>query len=200
MSIYQPTWLYIKQHKLTGLKYFGKTTKNPYRYNGSGKYWVRHLKVHGNEVDTIWTQLFEDRLELMSYALTFSVENNIVESKEWANFIPENGLDGGVHGHSVSSETRNKISEALKGIPSPKNMTPEVSARYSNSNRLTWERIKELRIGSNHPMYGRKHSAESKLKNAESNRNRPRIECPHCGKSCQRSTYVRWHGDNCKLK
>ena len=36
MSIYQPTWLYVKQHPVTGLKYFGKTTQNPYRYKGSG--------------------------------------------------------------------------------------------------------------------------------------------------------------------
>ena len=26
---FKPTWLYIKQHNTTGLKYFGKTTKDP---------------------------------------------------------------------------------------------------------------------------------------------------------------------------
>jgi hypothetical protein len=45
-----PTYLYIKQHSITGLKYFGKTTKsNPYKYNGSGKYWIRHINKNGKE-------------------------------------------------------------------------------------------------------------------------------------------------------
>lgn len=37
--------LYIKIHNVTGLKYFGKTTKNnPEKYTGSGKHWKRHIK------------------------------------------------------------------------------------------------------------------------------------------------------------
>jgi hypothetical protein len=44
--MFKPTFLYIKTHSVTGLKYFGKTTKDPFRYKGSGVYWVRHLKVH----------------------------------------------------------------------------------------------------------------------------------------------------------
>lgn len=101
MSIYEiknfiPTYLYIKQHNDTGLKYFGKTIKrNPIKYRGSGKYWRNHLKKYGNNVTTIWYKLFENKEELVNYALTFSKENNIVDSKEWANIIVENGLDGG---------------------------------------------------------------------------------------------------------
>jgi len=37
-------YLYVKIHNVTKLKYFGKTTKNPYNYKGSGLYWKRHLK------------------------------------------------------------------------------------------------------------------------------------------------------------
>ena len=37
-------YLYLKQHNITGLKYFGKTEQNPYKYKGSGIYWLRHLK------------------------------------------------------------------------------------------------------------------------------------------------------------
>jgi hypothetical protein len=91
MTIY----LYIKQHKITGLKYFGKTSKkDPYTYLGSGKYWRRHLKVHGCEIETtnVWT--FENGDDCEKFALEFSNVNNIVESKEWANLRPENGKDG----------------------------------------------------------------------------------------------------------
>ena len=93
---FKSTWLYIKQHNVTGLKYFGKTVrKDPTRYNGSGKKWVNHLNFHGNDVTTIWCKLFNNKDELVKFALKFSEENNIIESTEWANLKPENGLDGG---------------------------------------------------------------------------------------------------------
>jgi hypothetical protein len=94
-QVIKPTWLYIKQHSITGLKYFGKTTRDPEKYKGSGKRWVNHLNAHGDNVKTIWSRLFVDKNELVEFALNFSTENNIVESDEWANLMPENGLDGG---------------------------------------------------------------------------------------------------------
>lgn len=36
---FEPTYLYIKQHSITGKLYFGKTVKNPEKYNGSGSPW-----------------------------------------------------------------------------------------------------------------------------------------------------------------
>ena len=45
-------YLYLKTHNLTGLKYLGKTIKDPYEYSGSGIVWTRHLKSHGNDVTT----------------------------------------------------------------------------------------------------------------------------------------------------
>jgi hypothetical protein len=91
MTIY----LYVKQHKITRLKYFGKTSKkNPYTYIGSGKYWRRHLKAHGYEIDTINVWVFEDDQKCEKFALEFSKINRIVESNKWANLRPENGKDG----------------------------------------------------------------------------------------------------------
>jgi hypothetical protein len=96
MSIYRPTWLYIKQHNQTGLKYFGKTVSiDPVKYKGSGKYWLNHIRKHGNDVSTIWLQQFDDQNQLMEYAINFSTENNIVNSAEWANLMTENGVTGG---------------------------------------------------------------------------------------------------------
>jgi len=45
-------YLYVKIHKLTNLKYLGKTIKDPFKYKGSGKYWLKHIRKHGNNVDT----------------------------------------------------------------------------------------------------------------------------------------------------
>jgi hypothetical protein len=120
MNIYfKPTYLYIKQHKDTGLKYFGKTvSKDPTKYKGSGKYWMSHLKKYGNNVITLWYQLFTDEESIKEFALNFSKENNIVESKSWANLKPEDGLwGGGVKGIKIaphSDEHKKKISESVK--------------------------------------------------------------------------------------
>ena len=116
MSIYKPTYLYIKKHNITGLRYFGKTIRNPLTYKGSGKYWKDHLKIHGNDSSTEWYHLFNNETELTEYAITFSTKNNIVESKLWANLVIENGINsGGLSGIKRSEETKKKIAEARKG-------------------------------------------------------------------------------------
>lgn len=96
MNIYTPTYLYIKQHSITGLKYFGMTTKkDPIKYHGSGTYWLRHIKHHGKKhVKTLWYHQFDTQDLLTDFALLFSEECDIVNSKSWANLKPENGLDG----------------------------------------------------------------------------------------------------------
>ena len=132
MINYRPTWLYIKKHNITGLKYFGKTVKtDPTKYNGSGKYWILHLKEHGYNVSTIWCQLFIEQADLERYALAFSAENNISESKDWANLKPENGLDGGCVGTHRSASTRQKLSEANKG----RKQSDETKLKRSRSNK-----------------------------------------------------------------
>lgn len=91
----QRTYLYVKQHIVTGLKYFGKTTKvDPYAYLGSGTRWLNHLNKHGKNIKTIDLWEFDNITDCTTFALNFSKENNIVESTEWANLKEENGTDG----------------------------------------------------------------------------------------------------------
>lgn len=91
-----PTYLYIKQHSITGLKYYGKTTQDPYKYSGSGIHWVAHCKKHGKRhIKTLWVSDLYYDTSIVEHALNFSYKNNIVKSTEWANLKPENGLDGG---------------------------------------------------------------------------------------------------------
>lgn len=122
MKKFYPTYLYVKTHKTTGLKYFGKTTGDPYLYQGSGIRWLKHLRLHGNDVNTTIVGFFTDRTECEKVAVQFSVKNKIVESKEWANMIIENGLDGGDTGGKLTrayspmtNDTKKKLSESLKG-------------------------------------------------------------------------------------
>ncbi len=108
-----PTCLYIKQHSITGLKYFGKTKQDPYKYIGSGTRWLNHINKHGKEfVETLWvSNPYTDAKLIKEDALKFSIENNIVISNEWANLRPENGLEGGYNSGNLSKEGLEKCRE-----------------------------------------------------------------------------------------
>lgn len=199
MKEYFPTYLYVKTHNITGLKYFGKTTGDPYRYYGSGTYWISHLKKHGYNVRTEIIGLFKDKKECVKKALEFSEHNKIVESREWANLIVENGLDGGFTGHRkygpLSKETRERMSIQRKGrVPwnkgkkgvTPGNKHPRSEetkekirkARASQIfTRETREKMSKARKGKPRPearewLLGRTMSEETKQKIGHANKGR----------------------------
>ena len=118
-SDFKPTFLYLKQHSKTGLLYFGKTTRNPETYPGSGTYWQKHYKKHGKKfITTLWYCLFLSKEECETFALNFSTQNDIVKSEAYANLMEENGLDGGApKGRVQSLEERKKRSMVMKNKP-----------------------------------------------------------------------------------
>ena len=133
MSSFVPTYLYVKEHSITGLRYFGKTTKkDPYKYNGSGKYWTNHYKKYGKDhIKTLWvSELFTDKDSLIEFALLASDHWNIVDSDDWANLKPENGLDGWINNASHSNETKQRMSASAKG----KIMSEETREKLSKAN------------------------------------------------------------------
>lgn len=127
--------LMIQQHNETGLKYFHKSaTRTPEEYKGSGKYWKRHLAKYGNDVTTIWSGSFHEE-EVEEFALFVSEELDIVNSANWANLIPENGLDGAPAGNVLSEETKNKISKSLIGKANPKTKYVMKESKETRSQR-----------------------------------------------------------------
>ena len=140
----QTTWLYAKQHKITGLRYFGKTTNvNPYAYQGSGLYWKAHCKKHGWEhVETTWAHPYTNEEILSKEALFFSHVYKIVESDEWANLKDENGFFGAIKGTKHSAETKAKMSAAW---------TEARKAAFAETIRIS-------------PLKGTKWSAETRAK------------------------------------
>lgn len=115
-------YLYIKTHNVTGLKYFGKTTKDPYKYHGSGHYWKRHLRKYGNDINTEIYGIYDDLSSLSEASIKFSIENNIVESNEWANLIIETGSgapagsDHPQYGMKHTKESLNKMSNHMNKV------------------------------------------------------------------------------------
>jgi hypothetical protein len=197
----KPTYLYIKRHSITGLKYFGKTTKaDPIAYNGSGTVWMRHIRKHGKKhIETIWCELFTDKEECMEFAEFFSDEMDIVKSDEWANLRPENGIDGIITGTKLGPQTlehSSKISKALIG------------RKFSEEHRIN---ISNAGLGKKLPIEvcakmsasrtGKKRDfleghCENLSKGAKS---RKILTCPHCGKEGVSSNMTRYHFDNCNI-
>jgi len=88
------TYLYLKTHRVTGLKYLGKTTQDPYKYKGSGLRWTRHLAKHGNDVSTLILFESEDKQQIKNQGQYYSNLWNVVNDQSFANMRPETG-DGG---------------------------------------------------------------------------------------------------------
>jgi len=116
------TYLYHKRHRITGLNYFGKAKHEPLKYSGSGVYWTAHLKKHGKNIETVQIWQFEDEQARSKFAIQFSKENNIVESKLWANLCIEDGRMGG-----------DKFSQM------PKDRLLEINSRKSKSQYRVWQ-------------------------------------------------------------
>lgn len=132
----KPTYLYVKKHNVTGLKYFGKTTKSdPSTYKGSGIYWKKHIAEHGYDVETEILGLFYNKQELIEFATKFSKDNNIIDSQEWANLKLENGLDGTPSGTKFSEEHKEKIRQSRLG-KCFNSFSEETRKKMSNASKI----------------------------------------------------------------
>lgn len=114
-------YLYIKTQLKTGLKYLGKTTQNPFKYRGSGKYWLAHLKTHGSEHITEILKECNTIEELKQWGRYYSDLLNVVNDDSWANLKPEEGDGGSLRGHKKSDESVAKRS----GDNHPRRKNPE---------------------------------------------------------------------------
>lgn len=200
-------YLYIKEHTITGLRYFGKTTKkNPFKYNGSGHYWKKHIKKHGKDkIKTIEVWGFDDIDLCTHFALKFSDENNIVESPYWANLKPENGLDGAIigsigpnKGKSLSEETRSKLKIACTGWNHDQSAKDAIGIANKNK-KLSKETIAKVKANHTKPFLGKKFSDSHKKKLSESKlgKKMPKtISCLVCMKSMTKSEYTRYHSNH----
>jgi hypothetical protein len=105
------TYLYVKTHNRTGLKYLGKTIQNPYKYKGSGVYWRRHLSKHGNDVTTEILKECQTNDEVKYWGQYYSNLWNVVDDTAWANLKPETGEGGS---GKMTTITKGKITEYQK--------------------------------------------------------------------------------------
>lgn len=218
-----PTRLYIKQHRTTGLKYFGKTINpNIEKYKGSGKRWTNHLRVHGRkDVVNLWvSDWFHDEKEIKEFALAFSEIFDIVNSDEWANLKEETGHEGG--GFKAGSVRAIEAGKKLSKIKSDplwketigKEARKRAGITLSNTvNDPKWKntvgREKNRRGGINQSKT--KNTAEWKntagvISGKKQSETKASMEykeskyktCDRCAKRMDPGNYTRYHGINCK--
>jgi hypothetical protein len=112
-------YLYVKTHKKTGLKYLGQTVRDPFKYNGSGVHWTRHLRKHGFEHETYILQKCYSTNALVAWGRLYSRLWNIVDSKQWANEKDEEGQGWGhgenniIHRPDIKKKHRESVNSDL---------------------------------------------------------------------------------------
>lgn len=193
-SGFKPTYLYIKQHTITGKLYFGKTVKNPEKYLGSGLHWKAHIKKHGNEhVVNLWYYLFDSMNECISFALEFSNKMNIVESDQWLNLTVENSISGGAIPacHSVEAKSKRANTYSLKTNSEHQEISDKISKSKIGKFRPD---ISVLQTGKLLP-----ESHKQNISDSMKGLKQKQIQCPHCLK-IGGNLMKRWHFDNCKSK
>jgi hypothetical protein len=200
MTIY----LYVKTHLVTGLKYLGKTEKDPHQYKGSGKYWKEHVRVHGYDVKTDILLVTESHDELVETGLFFSKLFNVVESSAWANLIPESGE--GVSGLRHSDKAKAKMSEVHKGIPRTKETKAKISRSLKHKplaeehlRKLKEPHTEEHKVKISESLKGAIFTKEHRKKLKQKALNRPKVKCERCGKQIAPHVFSRWHGNKCKV-
>jgi len=86
-------FLLLKQHAITKLKYLcyhRGTIASCFTYKGSGVYWQRHLKKHGNNTVTTILEQSSNQEIIKEAGIKYSKLWNIVDSEEFANLVIEN--------------------------------------------------------------------------------------------------------------
>jgi hypothetical protein len=164
--------LYIAHHNKIDIKYFGKSSKylteeelQKY-YHGSGKLWNNILNKYGDDVRMELFGVF-DESEVEEIALKFSKDNDIVNSKKWANLMYEDGKQGWPSGSNnpayyMSDFTKFKIAETMRRKISEKEITsPDFS-------------------GEKNPMYGKNYQSYGLKKYTQ---------------SCKGKTWIEIHGE-----
>lgn len=219
MGEFKQTFLYIKHHALTGLLYFGKTTKSEKylreNYVGSGKYWNKHLNVHGKEhVETIWYCLFTNKDELVKFALMCSTQWDIVNSKNtnkkkiWANEKPENGTTGGAWNKGIPQTTEHRAKSIIASLGRKDSMEVRQKRAQSNIGKhsalrgsQSTEHKLRLSVSNLGKNKGRTQTNEHIAKNKAAHPPgipRKQLTCPHCNKTGGDGAMLRWHFSNCR--
>lgn len=152
-------YLYVKTHKKTGLKYLGKTVRDPFKYNGSGIHWTRHLKKHGYGHDTYILQKCYSDNALREWGRFYSKLWRVVKSKKWANEKDEEGQGWGSGESNIihRPDVKEKHKESVNSDSAKKN---QKATRLKNHGDETFNNRQQAKLTSLEK-YGVEHAMQS---------------------------------------
>lgn len=182
-------YLYIKTHNITGLKYLGKTERNPETYQGSGKYWCRHIKKHSYDVTTEVIYQSENKEDIKSAGIYYSLFYDVVKSKQWANLIEEKG--DGISKEFAIKENKRRIKDG----------THNFSYEYRCKEQQRRVLLKTHNFCNS--VLQTKRSIYNNTKRIKEGTHNFQFQwiCEYCNKQGKNQiNYLRWHGINCKDK
>lgn len=160
--------LMIKTHDITGLKYLCKTIRDDWNsYPGSGTAWKKHLQENGKHFTTELLYETSDLETFKDIAAKKSKEFDVVNSKLWANKIPETGEDAGrPSGWKMSDEQKHAISRSRTGRKHSIETRAAIGSKHRGKivTEETRAKMKIAKSGENHPFFGKNHSEETKMK------------------------------------
>jgi len=196
MSIY---YLYLKTHNQTGFKYLGRTVQDPYKYKGSGTLWLRHIDKHGYDVTTQILKECSNLDEVAEWGNYYSKLWNIVESKEYANLMAENGDGRGV-GYKMSAGVKEKVIKNLRkpGVPLSESHKQAISKSLKGRKMPEEQRLKCSESHKGQIPWNK--GKENPHARTDHMNNMPKVTCPHCGKVGSIGPLTAWHFDKCKHK
>ena len=220
-TITHTSFVYKWTHLPSGKWYIGsRTAKGCYPEDG----YISSSQLIKPLIKKNPTEWKREIIETGSPKEMIKLETTLLESLDAKNnpmsFNQHNG-DGKFTrtGVVVSEETRKKQSESIKrvhpnrGKPSPNKgkIASEKTRKKQSEAKLgkkrkpfteqTRDKIRQAKLGSNNPSYGKTPSEETKEKLRRANQGKKEtFTCPHCGKTGGGGSMTRWHFDKCKEK
>jgi len=117
------------------------------------------------------------------------LETRLKQSESIKKVHPNRGKPGPNLGRTFGEETRKKQSESKLG------------KKRKPFTEQTRDKIRQAKLGSNNPSYGKTPNEETREKLRRANQGKKEtFTCPHCGKVGSGGSMTRWHFDNCKEK
>lgn len=191
MTIY---YLYVKTHNKTGLKYLGQTSKlDPYRYTGSGKDWLIHIKKYGYDVSTEILYESSSKEEINEKGRYYSELWNVAKNDAWANKIPETGSGGYLLGN-LNPMKRPEIREKFRGDNHYTKKEGYMETRGGPDHHMKTPKHRLSMTGINNPM------SNPIIKQKHFERNREAQQLPETRKKKSEITKARWENQIFKEK
>lgn len=160
-------YLMVKTCLFTGIKYLCKTSsKDPFKYHGSGKRWMNILKKYHNgsrlyrhtaKIQTDILGVYDTKEELSLAGIYYSNLFNVVKDDAWANLTEERGSGGKINDQTgktwkVKDTTRmaeaNRKSMSKRQLTSIPKISKENNYQFSGWLQTPWGKFSTIRDAS----------------------------------------------------